>query len=142
MKKELEKAVEGVVRNPLNFEVGDTVNVHYKIIESGKERVQIYEGQVISISNAGVGKSFTVRRISYNVGVERIFPLHSPRIARVELVRKGKVRKAKLYYLRKKTGKAARIKERKSSAVLVAQENQKFTNKVAKEAKENKETKD
>jgi len=93
------------------FKVGDTVKVHFKIIEGKTERVQIYEGLVIAIKNSKVGKTFTVRKISYGVGVERVFPLHSPRIVKVEVVRPGKVRRAKLYYIREKIGKGAKIKE-------------------------------
>jgi len=93
------------------FKVGDTVKVHFKIVEGKNERVQIYEGLVIAIKNSKVGKSFTVRKISYGVGVERVFPIHSPRIVKVELVRPGKVRRAKLYYIRDKIGKGAKIKE-------------------------------
>jgi large subunit ribosomal protein L19 len=94
-----------------NFKVGDTVKVHFKIIEGKTERIQIYEGLVIAMKNSRIGKSFTVRKNSYGVFVERIFPVHSPRIARVEMVRPGKVRRAKLYYIRKKIGKGAKIKE-------------------------------
>ncbi|MDR2768276.1 MAG: 50S ribosomal protein L19 [Treponema sp.] len=94
-----------------NFKVGDTVRVHFKIVEGKNERIQVYEGLVIAMKNSRVGKTFTVRKNSYGVGVERIFPIHSPRIARVELVRPGKVRRAKLYYIRDKIGKAAKIKE-------------------------------
>ncbi|MDR2602495.1 MAG: 50S ribosomal protein L19 [Spirochaetaceae bacterium] len=93
------------------FKVGDTVKVHFKIVEGKTERVQIYEGLVIAIKNSRVSKTFTVRKNSYGVGVERIFPVHSPRIVRVEVVRAGKVRRAKLYYIRGKIGKAAKIKE-------------------------------
>jgi large subunit ribosomal protein L19 len=93
------------------FKVGDTVKVHFKIVEGKTERIQVYEGLVIAMKNSGVGKTFTVRKNSYGVGVERVFPLHSPRIARVELARPGKVRRAKLYYIREKIGKAAKIKE-------------------------------
>ena len=93
------------------FKVGDTVKVHFKIIEGKNERIQIYEGLVICFKNASSKKTFTVRKNSYGVGVERIFPLHSPRIAKVERVRPGKVRRAKLYYIRKKVGKSAKIKE-------------------------------
>jgi large subunit ribosomal protein L19 len=93
------------------FRVGDTVKVHFKIVEGKTERVQIYEGLVIAMKNAGVGRTFTVRKVSYGVGVERVFPLNSPRIAKVELVRPGKIRRAKLYYIRDKVGKAAKIKE-------------------------------
>jgi large subunit ribosomal protein L19 len=93
------------------FKVGDTVKVHFKIIEGKNERVQIYEGLVLCFKNAGSKKTFTVRKNSYGVGVERVFPLHSPRIAKVERVRPGKVRRAKLYYIREKVGKSAKIKE-------------------------------
>jgi len=93
------------------FKVGDTVKVHFKIVEGKTERVQIYEGLVIAVKNSKVGKSFTVRKISYGVGVERVFPMHSPRIVKVEVVRPGKVRRAKLYYIREKIGKGAKIKE-------------------------------
>ncbi|MDR2019909.1 MAG: 50S ribosomal protein L19 [Treponema sp.] len=93
------------------FKIGDTVKVHFKIVEGKNERVQVYEGLVIAIKNSQSSKTFTVRKNSYGVGVERVFPLHSPRIVRVELVRPGKVRRAKLYYIRDKIGKAAKIKE-------------------------------
>jgi len=93
------------------FKVGDTVKVHFKIIEGKTERVQIYEGLVIALKNSKVGKTFIVRKISYGVGVERVFPVHSPRIVKVEVVRPGKVRRAKLYYIREKIGKGAKIKE-------------------------------
>lgn len=95
----------------LNFRVGDTVKVHFKIVEGKTERIQVYEGLVISIQNEGISRTFTVRKISYGVGVERIFPVHSPRVDHVDVVRRGKVRRAKLYYIRDKVGKAARIKE-------------------------------
>jgi large subunit ribosomal protein L19 len=94
------------------FNVGDTVKVHFKIVEGKTERIQVYEGLVIAKKNAGVGKTFMVRKNSYGVGVERIFPLHSPRVVKVEVTRAGKVRRAKLYYIRTKVGKSARIKER------------------------------
>ena len=95
------------------FNVGDTVKVGYRIIEGGKERIQNFEGVVIAKKNGGIRESFTVRRLSFGVGVERCFPLHSPKIAYVNVVRAGKVRRAKLYYLRGRTGKAAKIKEKK-----------------------------
>ena len=95
------------------FAPGDTVKVHAKIVEGNRERIQIFEGVVIARSGSGVREMFTVRRISYGVGVERIFPVHSPRVDKIEVVRRGAVRRAKLYYLRKLTGKAARIKEKK-----------------------------
>ena len=94
------------------FNVGDTVKVGYKIIEGGKERVQNFEGVVIAKRNGGIQESFTVRHISYGVGVEKTYPLHSPKIASIKVVRKGKVRRAKLYYLRALTGQAAKVKEK------------------------------
>ena len=93
-------------------QVGDTVKVGYKIIEGGKERVQNFEGIVIAKRNGGISETFTVRHISYGVGVEKTYPLHSPKIAHITVVRKGKVRRAKLYYLRGRTGKAAKVKEK------------------------------
>lgn len=90
---------------------GDTVRVHVKVVEGGRERVQAFEGVVIGRKGGGIRETFTVRRISHGVGVERTFPLHSPRIDRIDIVRKGKVRQAKLYYLREKVGREARIKE-------------------------------
>jgi large subunit ribosomal protein L19 len=92
------------------FNVGDTVKVHFKIVEGKTERVQIYEGLVIAMKNAGIGRTFMVRKISYGVGVERVFPVNSPRIEKVEVVRAGKVRRAKLYYIREKIGKKAKVK--------------------------------
>ncbi len=93
------------------FTPGDTVRVHLKVTEGGRERIQAFEGVVIARKGGGVRETFTVRRISHGVGVERTFPLHSPRIERVEVVRQGKVRRAKLYYLRRKVGREAKIKE-------------------------------
>ena len=93
------------------FGPGDTVRVHAKVVEGDRERIQVFEGAVIRKRNAGSGSNFTVRRITHDVGVERTFPLHSPRVEKVEVVRRGKVRRAKLYYLRGRTGRAARIKE-------------------------------
>ena len=95
------------------FGPGDTVRVHAKIVEGSRERIQMFEGVVISRQGTGVRETFTVRRISYGVGVERMFPVHSPRIEKIDVVRKGIVRRAKLYYLRNLTGKAARIKEKR-----------------------------
>ena len=95
------------------FGPGDTVKVHAKIVEGNRERIQIFEGVVIGRQGSGVRENFIVRRISYGVGVERMFPVHSPRIEKIQVVRHGAVRRAKLYYLRKLTGKAARIKEKK-----------------------------
>jgi large subunit ribosomal protein L19 len=94
-----------------DFGPGDTVRVHAKVVEGERERIQVFEGVVIRKRNAGSSSNFTVRRIAHDVGVERTFPIHSPRLDKVEVVRKGKVRRAKLYYLRGRTGRAARIKE-------------------------------
>jgi large subunit ribosomal protein L19 len=96
-----------------SFRAGDTVRVHVKVVEGNRERIQVFEGVVIHRQGGGVRETFTVRRVSYNVGVERTFPVHSPRIDRIEVTRRGIVRRAKLYYLRNLTGKAARIKERR-----------------------------
>ncbi len=104
---------EGMKESVPRFNVGDTVKVGYRIIEGGKERVQNFEGVVIAKKNGGIRETFTVRRLSFGVGVERCFPLHSPKVACVTVVRAGKVRRAKLYYLRGLTGKAAKIKEKK-----------------------------
>ena len=93
------------------FSVGDTVRVSVKVIEGTKERIQAFEGIVIAKRNGGIRETFTVRRISYGVGVERTFPVHSPKVARIDVVKRGKVRRAKLYYLRNLTGKAAKVEE-------------------------------
>jgi large subunit ribosomal protein L19 len=95
------------------FAPGDTVRVHTKVVEGGRERVQAFEGTVIARRGGGMDESFTVRRLSHGVGVERIFPLHSPRIEKIEVVRRGRVRRAKLHYLRGKIGKETRISERR-----------------------------
>ena len=92
--------------------VGDTVRVHNKIKEGTRERIQIFEGTVIAKKNGGISETFPVRRISYGVGVEKTFPLHSPNVEKVETIRQGKIRRAKLYYLRGLSGKAAKVKER------------------------------
>jgi large subunit ribosomal protein L19 len=98
--------------NPLDFAIGDTVDVHTKILEGDKERIQIFSGVVIARSGSGSREMFTVRRIVAGQGVERKFPLHSPRIANIEVKRSGTVRRAKLYYLRERSGKATRLRER------------------------------
>ena len=107
------KAIEQENLNPNApvFSVGDTVQVFFKVIEGTKERIQAYEGIVIARKHGGLRETFTVRRISSGIGVERTFPVHSPKIDKVEVLRRGRVRRAKLYYLRKRTGKAAKIKE-------------------------------
>ena len=94
------------------FQVGDTIRVHNKIKEGTRERIQLFEGTVIAKHGGGISETFTVRRISYGVGLEKTFPLHSPNVAKVELIRAGKVRRAKLYYLRDKVGKDAKVKEK------------------------------
>ena len=95
-----------------DFRVGDTVRVFVKVVEGSRERLQAFEGTVMAKRNGSVRETFTVRRVSYGIGVERTFPLHSPRVDRIEVIRRGKVRRAKLYYLRGLSGKAAKIKER------------------------------
>lgn len=95
------------------FGPGDTVRVHVKVVEGSRERIQVFEGVVLKRQGGGISETFTVRRVSYGVGVERTFPLHSPRLAKIEVVTRGHVRRAKLYYLRNRSGKAARIKERR-----------------------------
>ena len=97
--------------NVSDFKVGDTVKVHFEIIEGKTKRIQIFEGLVICFKNEGIRKTFTVRKISYGVGVERVFPVNSPRVIKVEIVRPGKVRRSKIYYVRDKIGKDAKIKE-------------------------------
>ena len=109
--KEIERAIK---RWDFDFKVGDTIAVSYRIKEGGRERVQVFEGTVIKIQNHGVRKSFTVRRLSYGIGVERTFPYHSPRIENIKVIRRGKVRRAKLFYIRGRQGKAAKIKEKKN----------------------------
>lgn len=95
------------------FNVGDTIKVHYKVVEGTRERIQIFEGTVIKIQGGGARRTFTVRRLSYGVGVERTFPIHSPRVEKIVVTRKGRVRRSKLYYIRDRQGKAARVKEKR-----------------------------
>ena len=95
-----------------DFKVGDNVKVHYRIVEGNRERIQVFEGIIIAKKHAGVNQTVTVRRISYGVGVEKTFPVHSPNVAKFEVVRNGKVRRAKLYYLRGRVGKAAKVAEK------------------------------
>ena len=97
---------------PPVVEVGDTVRVHLKVKEGNRERIQVFEGTVIAKKHGGIEETFTVRRVSYGVGVEKVFPVHAPSIEKIELVRHGKVRRAKLYYLRDRVGKKAKVKER------------------------------
>ena len=109
------RAIEQQQINPevADFNVGDNVKVHYRIKEGNRERIQVFQGDVIRMAGAGARETFTVRKMSFGVGVERPFPLHSPKIAKLEVVRHGRVRRAKLYYLRDKVGKAARIPEKR-----------------------------
>lgn len=109
------------------FKVGDTLKVHYKIIEGKNERIQVFEGVCIARKGSSMHQSFTVRKISYGVGVERVFPVHSPKVEKVELIRMGKVRRSKLYYLRTRFGKAAKVteliqKHKKKNIILEQQE--------------------
>jgi large subunit ribosomal protein L19 len=105
------------------FHPGDTVSVHVKVIEGDKERIQQFQGIVIGIRGSGISRTFRVRKISNGVGVERIFPIHSPSIAKIEKIREGRVRRAKLYYLRKLTGKSAtKVKEKVQTEILIAKE--------------------
>lgn len=98
--------------NPPKVDIGDTVRVHVKIKEGARERIQVFEGTVIAKKHGGIEESVTVRRLSYGVGCEKVFPLHSPLLEKIEVVRHGKVRRAKLYYLRDRLGKAAKVKEK------------------------------
>jgi large subunit ribosomal protein L19 len=102
---------ESVKKELPKFDIGDTVKVDVKIREGERERIQAFEGTVIARKGSGVAETFTVRRVSYGVGVERVFPIHSPNVASVAIIRKGRVRRAKLYYLRDRVGKAAKVKE-------------------------------
>src|SRR5699024_10962685 len=115
----MQTLIENVTKDQIrtdhpDFRAGDTVKVHVKVVEGSRERIQVFEGVVIKRQNGGISETFTVRKISFGVGVERIFPVHSPRIAKIEVVRRGSVRRSKLYHLRNLEGKAARIKERRS----------------------------
>ena len=106
--KELTKSQ---IKETTPVQIGDTVKVHVKVKEGARERIQVFEGTVIAKKHGGIEESFTVRRISYGIGVEKVFPLHAPSVEKVEVVRRGKVRRAKLYYLRDRVGKAAKVKE-------------------------------
>lgn len=111
---DLLKAFEAkyVKENPPQVEIGDTVKVHLRVKEGSRERIQVFEGIVIAKKHGGIEETFTVRRLSYGVGVEKVFPVNAPTIEKVEIVRHGKVRRAKLYYLRSRVGKAAKVQER------------------------------
>lgn len=103
---------EGMVKEDKpEIRIGDVVKVHVKIVEGTRERIQVFEGTVIAMKGSGVSETFTVRRVSYGVGIERVFPVNSPNVAKVEVVRHGRVRRSKLYYLRDRVGKAAKVKE-------------------------------
>lgn len=109
----LDNIVKDQIRTDLpKLVIGDTVKVHIKVKEGSRERIQIFEGTIIAKKHGGISETFTVRRISYGVGVEKVFPVNSPNIDKIEIVRKGKVRRAKLYYLRDRVGKAAKVKEK------------------------------
>ena len=104
-------AAAGLKESVPEIKIGSTVRVHVKIREGERERIQVFEGTVIARNNSGISETFTVRRVSYGVGVERVFPVHSPNVEKVETVRNGRIRRAKLYYLRDRIGKAAKVKE-------------------------------
>ena len=116
------------------FRPGDTVRVHVKVKERNKERIQVFEGVVIRIKGSGTGKTFTVRKVSYGVGIERIFPFACPSIEKIEVVKRGKVRRAKLYYLRELKGKAAKIKEIKEWEIMKREKESKEAKKAKEEA--------
>ena len=104
---------EGMIKEDKpEIQIGDVVKVHVKIVEGSRERIQVFEGTVIAMKGSGVSETFTVRRVSYGVGIERVFPVNSPNVAKVALVRHGRVRRSKLYYLRDRVGKAAKVKEK------------------------------
>jgi len=134
---DLIKTIEETQKRPgaQDFNVGDTVKVFFKIVEGKTERIQVYEGIVLCKKNAGARQTFTVRKISYGVGVERVFPYNSPRIQKVEVVRPGKVRRAKLYYLRDKIGKDAKVKTLVGAKVNAALEARNAAADAAAEAK-------
>lgn len=113
---QLERVRQSLTKKSIpHFEIGDVVRVHVKVVEGDKERIQVYEGTVIARKGSLNTETFTVRKISYGVGVERIFPIHSPIVSKIEVVRHGRVRRAKLYYLRSKKGRFAKLEERESS---------------------------
>lgn len=118
---QLQRLEASIFSGPVpEFEIGDTVRVHVKVIEGEKERIQVFEGFVIARKGKRERETFTVRKISYGVGVERVFPVHSPTIGKIDVIRKGKVRRAKLYYLRTKKGKEAKVSEREYSKTAKA----------------------
>ena len=107
---------EQITKDPASFEIGDTVKVHIKVKEGSKERIQVFQGIVIARKNGGIEETFTVRKMSSAIGVEKIFPLHSPTVDKIEVVRHGRVRRAKLYFLRDRIGKEQRLKDRRPKA--------------------------
>ncbi|MDH3606761.1 MAG: 50S ribosomal protein L19 [Acidimicrobiia bacterium] len=110
----IEELEQGLLRDNIpEFSPGDTVKVHVRVVEGGRERIQVFEGVVIGRSGSGARETFTVRKVAFGVGVERIFPVHAPIVSLIEVVRRGAVRRAKLYYLRDRVGKATRIKEKR-----------------------------
>lgn len=110
----IEELEQGLLRDNIpEFSPGDTVKVHVRVVEGGRERIQVFEGVVIGRSGSGARETFTVRKVAFGVGVERIFPVHAPIVSLIEVVRRGAVRRAKLYYLRERVGKATRIKEKR-----------------------------
>lgn len=111
----------GLKPGKFDFRAGDTVKVHTKVVEGDSERIQIFDGTVIARRGSGIAETFTVRKVSYGVGVERVFPIHSPRIDKIELVKAGKVRRSKIYYLRGLSGKAARLSELKDESAQAAE---------------------
>lgn len=114
MNEKIKKIESEQIRKDLpSFRPGDTVKVYYRVIEGNRERIQVFQGTVLRIRGESSRKTFTVRKISFGVGVERVFPLNSPKIAKIEVIRKGEVRRARLYYLRKRVGKATKVKEKK-----------------------------
>ena len=140
-KQQIEKVL--AERQIPDFSAGDTLKVNVKVVEGTRERIQAFEGVCIARKNAGVRSSFTVRKISYGEGVERLFPLYSPRISSIEVVRRGKVRRAKLYYLRERQGKSARIAERSTGRYFETGDNKKIQNIPSSKTEtpvENKET--
>ena len=140
-KQQIEKVL--AERQIPDFSAGDTLKVNVKVVEGTRERIQAFEGVCIARKNAGVRSSFTVRKISYGEGVERLFPLYSPRISGIEVVRRGKVRRAKLYYLRERQGKSARIAERSTGRAIETgniKKDQKIPSSKTEAPVENKET--
>ena len=98
-----------------DFQAGDELKVHVRVVEGGKERIQVFQGNIIAIQGSGISETYTVRKVSYGVGVERTFPVHSPSVAKIEILKRGDVRRAKLYFLRDRVGKAAKIREKRES---------------------------